>query len=69
MSVKVKEIDIGVSELEAIIAGLRLLAASPEETWSQYMSHRDHLEELILVLKTLDATATHTIRCTEGVAA
>lgn len=68
MAVKVKEIDIGVSELEAIIAGLRLLAASPEKTWSQYLSHQDQLEALILVLKTLDATTAHTIRCAEAAA-
>jgi hypothetical protein len=64
MAIKVKEIEIGADELEAIIAGVRALAEAPEDTWSQYVSRHEHLEELLIILKKLEVAPSYVLRCT-----
>ena len=63
MAIHVKEIAIGADELEAMIAGLRMLATAPEDMWSQYVSRQAHLEELVTILKKLEVTPSYTIKC------
>ena len=66
MAVKVKEIEIEADELEAIIAGLRMLAAAPEDVWSQSVIQRGPLEDLVTILKKLAVTPSYVIRCIAG---
>jgi hypothetical protein len=63
MAIKVKEIEIGADELEAMIAGVRVLAEAPEDTWSQYVSRHEHLEELLIILKKLEVAPSYVLRC------
>jgi hypothetical protein len=63
MAIKVKEIEIGADELEALIAGVRVLADAPEDTWSQYVSRHEHLEELLTILKKLEVVPAYVLRC------
>lgn len=63
MAIKVKEIEIEADELEALIAGVRMLAEAPEETWSQYVGRHEHLEDLLTVLKKLEVAQSYVLRC------
>jgi hypothetical protein len=63
MAIKVKEIEFEAEELEALIAGLRLLAEAPEETWSQYVSRHEHLEDMLAILKKLEVAQSYVLMC------
>lgn len=63
MAIKVKEIEIEADELEALIAGVRMLTEAPEETWSQYVSRHEHLEDLLSILKKLEVAPSYILRC------
>jgi hypothetical protein len=63
MAIKVKEIEIEADELEALIAGVRMLAEAPEESWSQYVSRHEHLEDLLNILKKLAVAQSYVLRC------
>jgi hypothetical protein len=45
-----------------MIAGLRMLVAALENTWSQYVSRQVHLEELVTILKRLEVAPSYAIR-------
>jgi hypothetical protein len=62
MAIKVKEIELEAEELEAIIAGLRMLVSAPENVWSQYVRQQEHLEDLVTILKRLEVTPSYVIR-------
>jgi hypothetical protein len=62
MAIKVKEIEMEADELEALIAGVRLLAEAPEETWSQYVSRHEHLDDLLAILKQLEVAQSYVLR-------
>jgi hypothetical protein len=62
MAIKVKEIQFEADELEALIAGVRLLAEAPEETWSQYVSRHEHLDDLLAILKKLEVAQSYVLR-------
>jgi hypothetical protein len=63
MAIKVKEIEFEAEELEALIAGMRLLAEAPEETWSQYVSRHEHLDDMLAILKKLEVAQTYVLTC------
>lgn len=63
MAVKIKEIALEADELEALIAGVRMLAESPEETWSHYVSRHEHLDDLLIILKKLEVAPSYVLRC------
>jgi hypothetical protein len=45
-----------------LIAGVRLLAEAPEETWSQYVSRHEHLDDLLAILKQLEVAQSYVLR-------
>lgn len=63
MAIRVKEIEIEADELEALIAGVRILAEAPEDTWSQYVSRHEHLDDLLAILKKLAVAQSYVLRC------
>jgi len=63
MAVKIKEIEIEADELEVLIAGVRMLAEAPEETWSQYVSRHEHLDDMLAILKKLEVAPSYLLRC------
>jgi hypothetical protein len=62
MAIKVKEIEIEADELEALIAGVRMLAEAPEATWSQYVSRHEPLDDLLTILKKLEVAPSYLLR-------
>jgi hypothetical protein len=63
MAIKVKEIEFEAEELEALIAGMRLLAEAPEETWSKYVSRHEHLDDMLAILKKLEVAQSYVLMC------
>ena len=63
MAIKVKEIEIEADELEVLIAGVRMLADAPEDTWSRYVSRHEHLDDMLAILKKLEVASSYVLRC------
>jgi hypothetical protein len=42
---------------------MRLLAEAPEETWSQYVSRHEHLDDMLAILKKLEVAQSYVLMC------